>query len=346
MPLKAKINNKIVISFDISENDWSRFKNASKSGEATIELLCCGREAYLRTSKLGTQHFVHKSKQKCDWKPESIEHLRAKEIIYKCCIEQGWRAEPEYCFEDCIADVYATHGRRKVAFEVQLTRQSEKDTVIRHEKYKKHGIRCVWFFKRIPGSLVSNKNLPAFELCRENNVFYVVISDRRRKFALVLHKLLNGEIKYRNKYTYKNNQIADIYKLYVKCENCGKETPVIGVHSFYMFHCGISGNKMYFDDEDLGCELAALQENGIKILSGIGPIKKRFSKIYKSSYWSNGCKWCGAIIEKHYLDNKSAGRFYKEQRPLMNVPFRLNKKKLNLYGCPHWCSGGDEGYCD
>jgi len=174
MPFKAKINGKTVIAPDISDYEWIDLKKLNRKKDKIISLLCCESKAYLRVSKLGTKHFVHKIKKNCNCEPESIDHLKAKEIIYKCCKKEGWNAEPEYNLKDCVADVFATDGKIEVVFEVQLSPQSEEDTILRHNKYEEKGIKCVWFFKKLPHSLSSNKNIPAFSISKENDAFFVM----------------------------------------------------------------------------------------------------------------------------------------------------------------------------
>ena len=90
MPFKARIDGKLLISIKMSDEEWNKLKGTLRK-EKPLELLCCGSLAYPRISKLGTKHFVHRNtKDDCHWKPESVNHLRAKEIIFKACREEGW----------------------------------------------------------------------------------------------------------------------------------------------------------------------------------------------------------------------------------------------------------------
>ncbi len=64
MPLRARIDNKEVISTFLSEEEWSDLKNYAKSNNVDVIIAQTKKKGYLRTSKLGLQHFVHKRGEK------------------------------------------------------------------------------------------------------------------------------------------------------------------------------------------------------------------------------------------------------------------------------------------
>lgn len=79
MPLRAYIDNEAIISIDQTDEQWDALKKRLKNKEAILILPCCKQEGFLRKSKKGLKHFVHsKSNNTCDWRPESLEHLKAK----------------------------------------------------------------------------------------------------------------------------------------------------------------------------------------------------------------------------------------------------------------------------
>jgi hypothetical protein len=61
MPLRAFINDEEVLAPFISDTDWQVLKNQKFS----IVLPCCRQSGFFRVSKLGTKHFVHKTKTGC-----------------------------------------------------------------------------------------------------------------------------------------------------------------------------------------------------------------------------------------------------------------------------------------
>ena len=212
-----------------------------------------------------------------------------------------WYANPEVGFGDCVADIYATDGKRRVVFEVQLSRQSLKETIYRHNKLQKNGLKPVWLFRHIPNALISDVAIPAFEISNENGDFFLRINKIKLGLDRAIKMLLNREVRFRKKLTYKKKQTADIYKFEMECRTCCKTTYVIGVHSYYAYRCGGNDYSMDLHDYDLGKKLSLLQKQGVKEFYGIGLITEGVSPAYRFPYWSNSCKWCGTTIEKEIL---------------------------------------------
>ncbi len=346
MPFKAKIDGETVISVDMTDEEWNELKKIVLSHKNTIELPCCGSLANPRVSKLKTKHFVHKAKTpSCNWKPESAEHLWVKEIIFKTCKEEGWYVEPEYSFNDWAADVFATDGNVKIAFEVQWSRQTEEETRRRQQNYKKDNIKGVWLFRHIPESLIAKREIPAFSLAKKDGGYSVKLGHNELELNFAVRQLLWGNVEFRGSIICKRNQLADVYKFEMECWRCKKKTPVIGVNSVYLSCCGYEFYNMSLSDEDLGIAIAALQKEGIKELAGLAPIKRRYSKTMGCPYWSNGCKWCGAIVGAWFLNHSTLDYLCTNPKaaPILKVPFILNARKSEVY--PHWCLKGEEGFC-
>ena len=177
MPLRAYIEDKEIVSIDLNDEEWSALKARLKAKKTVLILPCCGQEGFLRTSSKGLKHFVHlKSANPCDWKPESAEHLKAKVAIMEACREQGWNAIPEFSEADWRADVLAVQGGKRIAFEVQWSRQTYEATRLRQERYKASNVRGCWFFRIAPKemsdydkTLVADKETPAFKIFKDEN---------------------------------------------------------------------------------------------------------------------------------------------------------------------------------
>ncbi len=332
MPLKARLNDTPVISLDISDADWKKFKE--RKNEFPFKMMCCDETAILKTSKLGTKFFAHKSLKTCDWEPESVDHLRIKDIIYTCCREEGWHVDPECRFDDCIADIYLENNDRKTVIEVQLSPQNKEETIIRHNKYKEHGLKCIWLFKKNP-MIVIDKTIPAFTIVHNYNHFHIHINDRMIELKKFIKMLLHAKIRYKESYSYKKQQYADVYKLNETCWRCNRETPIVTVDSCYELCCS-GGYRMHLDEPEIGVELSRLQKSGIKELSDVAPIKERFSKTCGYRYWSNGCIHCGALIGKHFLAEIPE----LPSKPILRVPFTTGK--IWGEGSPHWCIEDDD----
>lgn len=170
MPLSALIANETVFAFNFSSEDWQDLR--SKTDE--IQFPCCNARVVLKRSPLGTKFFAHARKGKCATAPETPEHLLAKDIIARTAIECGWTAETEVKGPGWIADVMVSRGTVRLAFEVQLSRQSLENTKARQMRYATSGVRALWLMgqKDIP---TPSKILPAFYMKKADNGFCVVV---------------------------------------------------------------------------------------------------------------------------------------------------------------------------
>lgn len=153
MPLSAYVNGDYVYGPSITEGTWQALRRM-RNREVRLP---CGRDGFLRVSPRGTKHFVHHANHEdCPWANESPDHVDAK-----CAIVAGLAADPrtrdwtvrtEQCGPDWRADVLATSpdGRRRVAFEVQLSEQSFEETVARQVRFSAAGVEGVWLFREPP----------------------------------------------------------------------------------------------------------------------------------------------------------------------------------------------------
>jgi competence protein CoiA len=128
----------------MSDEEWLNLK----AQRPKVRLCCCDSTGYLRTSKLGTKHFVHGKDRICNWAPEKWQHLLAKTEIVRVCQQFGYDAKTEVSGSDWRADVLATKTDRgqliRLAFEVQWSPQTLEETAARQAKYQRDGIRCCW----------------------------------------------------------------------------------------------------------------------------------------------------------------------------------------------------------
>ncbi|WP_221800454.1 competence protein CoiA [Oceanobacter mangrovi] len=141
-----------LLSFEFSSDEWKKLKREYQG--MGIYMKCCNAPAIPKTSKNGVQFFAHKVNS-CGTGSESEAHIRCKELIVIGARKAGWEAEPEEPGQDqmgnkWVADVLCSRRSAKVAFEVQLARQSLENFVHRTNRYKNSGVRCLWFVERKP----------------------------------------------------------------------------------------------------------------------------------------------------------------------------------------------------
>lgn len=98
-------------------------------------------------SASGHRFFRHarSSPAGCSTVSESLDHLRVKTMVVELCREAGWDATPEVTVAPRRADVLAVAADgRRVAFEVQLSAQSGRDTAARRADYAAAGVDTIW----------------------------------------------------------------------------------------------------------------------------------------------------------------------------------------------------------
>ncbi len=153
MPIRGKVDGEEIYATDLSAAEATRKKIEIREKGLTVLMVCCGNKGHLKISGNMNPFFCHNpgTKNDCNWKSETKEHRLIKEIIRQACIDMDWEATTEYSDNnDWRADVYATNGVIKVAFEVQLSKQNYPDTVVRNNKYSAAGVHCCWLFKNMP----------------------------------------------------------------------------------------------------------------------------------------------------------------------------------------------------
>jgi hypothetical protein len=150
MPFRAIVDGVDTLSLDLTREDWRQLAIRVKRGASSISMECCGHPGIMKLSPLGHQFFAHKGDRPhgCNWKPESPEHVDLKAAVFHAINSvDGWRAKIEANRPDWRADVLATRGETRIAFEVQLSAQSGPETAFREDRYRESGILPWWIVK-------------------------------------------------------------------------------------------------------------------------------------------------------------------------------------------------------
>lgn len=147
MQLVAYLNGDRVDATQMAHDPWRALVNHPLYMD--LVLLECGLRAS-RVTRRGRQFFKHYPGVECsvEHKSESDQHLAMKRALQdRINAVPGWRAEVEHAHPQraWIADVMAIHTTgRRLAFEVQLSPQSEDEYVYRSQRYVHDGIGPVW----------------------------------------------------------------------------------------------------------------------------------------------------------------------------------------------------------
>jgi hypothetical protein len=357
MPLRAFIGDHEVVAPLVADEEWERLRRLIRSKAATLRMACCGNEGHLRISKLGTKHFVHEGVPNCNWAPETVYHLRAKQDIVEACQKVGFVARTEVSGADWRADVLATKGNVNVAFEVQWSGQTEEETRLRQRRYESAGVRCCWLMRKPPEALVRSptKGLPVFPLSLvDDKLLHVKVGEMVRPLNDFTQSLLNRKIQFRTSATLDSTQRVTVVFFGISCWKCGHGSHIYYLEEAYRTCCGISADSVEGLEDAKGDEfapevVAAVQEflmsaEGRRL--HVGEIKRRFSGTVGHAYPSFGCPKCEAIYGEHFrIQSSSQARYEKGSAPAILSVEVICPRTISAPH-PHWCSPTTGEFCD
>lgn len=367
MPLRAYINDQEIISIDLSDDEWTNLKADIKSKKSVLTLPCCGQEGYLRVSSKGLKHFVHsKSASPCDCASESAEHLKAKVAIVEACRENGWEAIPEFSEKDWRADVLAVQGQKRIAFEVQWSKQSYEETQYRQKRYKESNVRGCWFLRTPPKemtdyhkNIIADKDIPAFKICKNDDSDIIAqVGQRQMPLKTLVAGLLNRKLKFCRHIRLKPKQNVTIIFFKYKCWKCQRPQYCYTVYPKFFTICGLEHDMMdgmwNDDDIDKSPQIQAEVQQFLKSEKGkdikVGSIKRRFSGTVEHSYLSHGCYYCDVIFGDFYLSPSKLDVYndWHTQSGLENYVQHTAEIDVGriIEEQPHWCFSEDRHFCE
>lgn len=240
MPLLAMIDGVRTVSSLMTVEEWGALKTDVRSKRRRVELPC-GSAGHAKTSRLGTQYFAHNAGGDSCSAGEGAEHLLAKSIIIQAARAAGWDAEPEYRGDGWVADVMATKGGSRVAFEVQWSPQTPEDFTLRQERYAEHGVRGAWFARKTTGLSLRDRNLPAFRFEVNGDQVDVTIEGVVMALSEVITRLLSSRIQFRDYLANGGPAETDLAFHLTRCYRCHKGYVVWNVlHTVVTGLCGAS----------------------------------------------------------------------------------------------------------
>ncbi|MEO9851890.1 MAG: competence protein CoiA family protein [Reichenbachiella sp.] len=358
MPLRAIIDNLEVISVDLSSEEWTELKALKRNSSKTIILPCCNQEGNMRTSKLGLNHFYHRVTDGCNYKAESPQHLKSKMEIIKACKKNNWKAIPEFAEKDWIADVLACNDDRRIAFEVQWSKQTTDETQRRQERYKDSNVKGCWFMKTIPKELrywdrhpKPSQELPIFRIYEsDNKVLMVDLELVQLTLLEFVDSLFNGKVKFCEVHSTQPRQSMSI-KFYEKsCWKCHKEQHSYNIDRGLITKCGdeLHVDSDLWDGGSLEKHPSIIEaiKNFQKTERGkhlkIGEVKGRYSKTANETYLSFGCYYCDAIFGDWFRMEESLETQYDDNLLTFETVIELESFKDDH---EHWCYSESKDFC-
>lgn len=232
MPLKALLDGQPIVAPLLGDREWAELYFQ----RPRLVLPCCPGVAVQLRGGAGTariQHFSHTPLPTCQFRGETTAHLRAKVVIARAATAVGWAVDIEHAAADWRADVLATDAGRRVAFEVQWSRQTLRETEARQARYRAAGVRGCWFVRYPPtappsgshgGRLLAltRQDLPVFPLVagRGRAALGVQIGARACPLDEAVMALLRGRIAFRPQRTVAGAQALDLLFYEKPCPTC------------------------------------------------------------------------------------------------------------------------------
>lgn len=146
MPLAAYLSDERVEAPFLNDEEWAALRRRWKAGEPLT--MACGQQGKPRISRRGLKHFYHHADADCTVHPggESTDHLEMKSLVAAAAREAGWEAVIEHPAADrsWIADVMVSRDDKRLALEIQFSRQDADEFRRRQERYEAEGIQCLW----------------------------------------------------------------------------------------------------------------------------------------------------------------------------------------------------------
>lgn len=317
MPLSCKHGENTLFSFDFDAAGWAGLK-ASNASEKNMRMTCCDEHVTLKTSKLGTQFFAHKRRGECTSAAETAEHLFVKACIAKAIRGTGWEVNTEQRGQApdgsvWVADVMASRGAHRIAFEMQWSAQSSDETARRQEQYRSSGVRGLWLFRH-PSAVQVSKDIPSLhvEVQLDPALAWVSIphetpyGSKKMEYQwgpkIELGRFVRGCLARKFIWAPGIEQVVplEVFTADQVCWRCKRPTSIV-TRLVFRVDLLVPGArsvslKMGNFDNPVGRTVLAqaLGSADLRAL-GIGQVKERFSRTRGHAYLSNGCVHCDAL---------------------------------------------------
>jgi competence protein CoiA len=289
-------------AFDLSADEWRALAEENRQSHH-LRLPCCAADVVLKKSQRGTQFFAHKAKGNCTTAPESEAHLRLKQMAVTAARANGWEATTEVRGatpdgEQWIADVLALKGAWKVAVEIQWSGQTDEETLARHARYAKSGVRGLWLLRQATFHI--GQNLPAARVVGDAGENYrALLPNRGITQEIPMTEFLDAAFGGRLKFGMPQGFAAQVslWANDVECWSCHRQSRVItritleyGPYSWGFMVPDLTDHREVFDI------VRARLPTEFKGTA----IKDRYSRMQERSYLSNGCGHCDALFGEFF----------------------------------------------
>lgn len=340
----------------LDADEWVALQGDVRAKRRALAMQPCGVPGILKTSRLGTQFFAHKpGHSDCGTQHpgETPLHLTAKAEILLGCADAGWDAAPEVRADDgpWIADVLATKGEHKLAFEVQVSQQTRDRYAERQVRYQRDGIRCAWYVKHQGSVLPPTAELPTFLLEQdEDKALFAAIGGYRLPLREAARVRLTCELRFRQHVS--NGQYGEVEVQVAPsngCYRCGRSFLLWRVTEERVTgKCGrVGSNGIRYDSpmwNDTKPEADDLVRAAVRDATTNHPLRlanlsMKYTKTTQTRYMVFSCPHCGGVYGDWFLSSFWM-KVYDSDIITLTVPGGPPGIED-----PHWCLDQGNGTC-
>jgi hypothetical protein len=277
------------------------------------------------------------------------------------CHELGWDALSEYAGDQWRADVYATRGRHRLAFEIQWSRQTLELTRQRQAAFGTD-VKCCWLFKQLPSQsrrevgpyerqTTAERNLPMFGLSSADSRFDVTVDHRIVSLREFVKARLEKGIHFcdQRKFTVRDLQLITCK---VECwhRRCRAPYDMFYMREVTRSNCG--AERMTTDpgeresSRDDPCSALRNWRLAKKVFASEAKqlrfsVKRRWSDTLARSYWSFGCPECDTLYGNHYFGFLIGEAEGDKRAPFCSKELACSEQRPE----PHWCFPRSGAFC-
>lgn len=282
-------------------------------------------------------------------------HDTIKKEIFSICNKLGYRAIEECRGNGWRADILVMHDDRKIAFEVQITRQTLKRTLERQAKFVADNVIGCWLFEKEPAKQQQElESLPSFKLENVENTIYVSLKNRK---SIPLEDFIRDFVQGNIKFCENLNILpkVNIEFIEMECYKCGEVNHIFYIAPF-ITPCNTKitydeckmweSDKLIFRPEILNKITEYSKTDKGKYLN-LSKIKNRYSNTVGDSYMSFGCNKCDSLFGDFYISRAIFEAQCGINKIVDKISLDVEIEDIDLSRpIPHWCHSGNDVFCE
>lgn len=296
MPFKAMLDGREVVSFLMTDEEWSGCLAASKEDQSSLVMPVTGVPCFGRPSSRGLRHFVHRSGAKPEGETDSEgwQHRMLKKLVAEQALSMGWEVDVEVPAPggQWVADTMMTKGDRRVVIEAQWSQQSFEEYQQRQQRYTEAGIECWWITRHDmnkAGGL--RRKLPMVPLAMdrflENEEFIAQVESKQLTIAELVTAILDQ--------WFVDEKVGELMMYPYSCWRCHREC--------IMWRCLWLPFVQWEEDkpENSPWVRDIVEERMRPVGLPLALLRLSFTKATGKEYMAFSCPGCKAVLGDNYL---------------------------------------------